>query len=309
MPTLAAIIASATISGAITAEDTLVVRREVFPDGVVASEEAEKIMALNALCRTPSPEWVQFYIESISDYVVHQAIPAGYVDIRNADWLMRHIVHDGRVDSLTELELLVKVVEVAAYVPDSLKSYVLKQVENAVLTGEGPTRQGALDRNGINAIEVELLRRVLFAQAGDEAIVVSRAEADMLFRLKDATLKADNAPGWADLFVRGVGNHLMALRTTAPFSREEQMAADVFLAETDVRIHRFIGRMFGIGAQTTLPGRHIEATETLDARVAADQAVTPSEKGWLDARLAEDAQTDELEEALMRFIERETATA
>lgn len=279
MPTLAAIIASTTVSGSISAEDTLIVRRQVFPDGVVTPEEAEKIMALNALCRLPSSEWVQFYVQAISDYVVHQAIPAGYVDKGNAEWLMRHIVRDGRVDSLTELELLVKVIEVTAYVPGSLKLYVLKQVENAVLTGEGPTRQGTLDCNGINATEVGLLRRTLFAQAGEEAITVSRAEADMLFRLKDATLKSDNAPGWADLFVRAVGNHLMALRNTAPFNREEQMAADAFLVETDVRIHRFVGRMFGIGAQTTLPWRHIEAAETLDARVAADQAVTSFEKG------------------------------
>ena len=48
------------------------------------------------------------------------------------------------LDSLTELELLVKVLEKAIDVPEQLNAYALDQIEQAVLTGEGPTRDGGV---------------------------------------------------------------------------------------------------------------------------------------------------------------------
>ena len=64
--------------------------------------------------------------------------PRGYVSEENAAWLIARIDHDGRVDTLSELELLVKVLETALNAPASLKDYALRQIEDAVLSGTGP---------------------------------------------------------------------------------------------------------------------------------------------------------------------------
>ena len=75
-----------------------------------------------ARSQSPPREWVDFFVEAIDAYVVHQQAPVGYVDDAKADWLIDRIDSDGRVDSLGELELLVKILEDATNVPEALKS-------------------------------------------------------------------------------------------------------------------------------------------------------------------------------------------
>ena len=189
----------------ISAEDVLGLRRLVWADASVSREEADALMALNTACPVQAPEWIDYFVEVMTDYLVRQQQPEGYVDAAKAEWLMQWIDRDGRVDSRGELELLVKVVETAASVPLNLRAYTLKQIEAAVLTGSGPTRRervdgnGTLDAGSINTTEVELLKRVIYAQGGADGWIVSTEEADMLFRIKDATLGAPNAEGWPDL--------------------------------------------------------------------------------------------------------------
>ncbi len=330
---LADLTATLTKRSTITAEDVLAMRRLVWGDGAVNREEAEAIMALNSACQVRASEWIDYFVEVMVDYVVRQQQPEGYVDQAKADWLMGWIDHDGHVDSLGELELLVKVLETAHSVPEALRTYALKQIEAAVLTGRGPTRRtglspqiGGLDASGINATEVELLRRAVYAEAGDGNVMVSQAEADMLFRLKDATLGKRNAPQWTDLFVKCVGNHLMGHATYTPLRRDEQEALDAYIEDTHVSLGRFASRAFGLPAliigscgqrrdveslgltDPRVPGKVFgsEARVNDEAAAAADLAITPTEKSWLAARIQADGATDELETALLDFIKRES---
>jgi hypothetical protein len=61
---------------------------------------------------------------------------------------------------------------------------------------------------------------VIFASGGDRPAAVSQREAEMLFRLKDATLGADNAAEWQRLFVQGVGNYLQGWQGAKGLTRE-----------------------------------------------------------------------------------------
>jgi len=252
-------------------------------------------------------EWIDYFVEVMVDYVVRQQQPTGYVDDAKANWLMRWIDHDGCVDSLAELELLVKVLEVADSAPEGLRAYTLRQIEAAVTSGEGPTRtqredgDGALQSGVINATEVELLRRAVFAMAGDGGYIVSQAEADMLFRLKDATLNGDNAPQWADFFVRAVGNHLMAHATYQPLRRDEQAGLDAYVADTHVSLGRFAKRVFGRRTDTRVPEVRPRGDISMDNAARID----PAEKSWLAAHIQADGAKDALEAELLNFIRRE----
>lgn len=285
----------------ITAEDTLAVRRIAWPDGKIDPGEAEAIFDLNTAVKGASREWVDFFVEAISTYLVRQQAPIGYVDDAQAAWLMAKIDADGRVDSLGELELLVKILEDATNVPEALKAYALDQIEQVVLTGTGPTRDGgSLDPGSINATEVKLLRRMLFAQASDGPGSISRAEADMLFRIKDATLGADNASEWKTLFVQAVGNHLMAHTDYHPISRDRAAQLDTFMNDTHSSVIGFLGRMNPVRGFGEVFGKH--QTVDRDAAVAADRAIDPAENAWLNAEIDADNQRDPLEEALLAFI-------
>ncbi len=301
------LVASLSATRTLTAEDTLAMRRAVWSDGTITADEADGIMALNAACDRRSREWIDFFVEVMVDYVVRQQEPAGYVDDAKAAWLMAAIDRDGRVDSLSELELIVHLMEVADSVPESFRTYALRQVETAVMVGDGPTRSGRLEAGCINAIEVELLRRMIFANGGDGAYVVSTAEADMLFRLKDATLGADNAPSWRDLFVKAAGNHLMAHRNYETLSREDQSQLNRYEADTRINIGRFFGRMVGRGRPELSPAALAISDEMNDdAAAAVDRAITPAEAKWLRDRVDGDGKVDAMEQALYDFVSAES---
>ncbi len=296
---------------AISADDTLALRRIVWRDGAIDPAEADAIFDLNTAIKATSREWVDFFVEAMKQYVVHQQAPVGTVDDAKAAWLMARIDSDGVVDSLGELELLVEVMEDATAVPASLQAYALRQIEAIVLTGSGPTRRGgSLQAGSIDAAEVVLLRRMLFAQASDGPAMISRTEADMLFRIKDATLGAANAPDWQALFVQAVGNHLMAHSDYHPLARDEAARLDTFMDDTHVSIAGFFGRMAqaglggGFGAAFAAKPKAVDR----DAAIAADRAIDSEERAWLRARIEADTTLDLLEKALLTFLSEESGS-
>jgi hypothetical protein len=294
----------------ISAEDTLQARHLVWPDGRIDEPEADVIFDLNSSRKDTSHEWIDFFVEAISTYIVHQVEPRGYIDDSNATWLMTKIDHDGRVDTRGDLELLVKILENASNASESLKSYALHQVETIVLTGEGPTRDGgAIDANAISDAEVKILRRLLFAQAGDGPAKVSRVEADLLFRLKDATLGANNSSAWQALFVQGVGNHLMAHSDYQPLARDDAARLETFMNDNKASIGSFFSRMAKVSAGEMKKELSADAPIVSEhaAKVSADRAITADEKSWLDCSIAQVSGKDPLEAALLAFIAEESA--
>jgi hypothetical protein len=294
----------------ISAEDTLQARRLAWPDGRIDSSEADIIFDLNSCGKDNSSEWIDFFVEAMSTYIVQQVEPRGYIDEGNAKWLMSKIDQDGRVDTLGELELLVKILEMALNAPDSLKSYALSQVENIVLTGEGPTRDGGLiDANAISDAEVKILRRLLFAQAGDGPANVSRLEADLLFRIKDASLGGNNSSAWQTLFVQAVGNHLMAHSDYKPLAREDAARLETFMNDNKASIWGFFSRMAKVSVGEVKKELSADAPIVPEhaAKVLADRAIVADEKSWLDCSIAKNAGKDPLEAALLAFIAEESA--
>jgi hypothetical protein len=291
--------------GVISGEELLALRREAWPDGRISQTEAEAIFALNGELKTKSPEWVDFFVETLGEYVVNQRAPAGYVDDENAAWLMAQIDADGMLGSMAELELLVRVFERAQNVPVALKDYALRQIEQAVLEGTGPTRDsGELEAGNVNATEARLLRRAIFAPASERPAAVGRNEADMLFRLKDATVDADNAPEWKRLFVQGVANYLQGYSSdNAQLSRERASELQAFMSDTASSVGGFLGKMAvsAPGIFSTLFGKgHSEPSRAEQVEAAHD--VTPAENEWLTARIGINGRVDAYEKALLAFL-------
>jgi hypothetical protein len=284
------------------------VRRWIWPDGAVSDAEAEVVFDLNRLARDPGPEWADFFIEAMTDHVVNSAAPRGYVDEAGAAWLIEQIDRDGAPISPLELELVVKVLESALDAPASLKAYALRQIEASVLNGEGPTRGRPVRPGTIDEAEVGLLRRIIFAAGGDGALVVSQDEAETLWRLKDESLGADNAPGWKTLFVQAVGNHLMAYSSYRPLDRGEAARLEAFVEDRRGGVLGFFGRMRPASpaeaARSLLGGARSAAGH--DEAVGAARAITPLESAWLKQRLDADGARDPLEEALLAFIAEES---
>ena len=304
----------AAADGAITAEEVLALRRAAWPDGRIDQTEAEAILAINDVVSARSPEWIDFLVEAVGEYVLSGTEPKGYVAEDTADWLIARLDRDGGLDSQAELELLVRVLEKALGTPDRLKDYALAQIERAVLTGDGPTRDtpsqdgGTLSAGSITAAECQLLRRVIFASGGDRPAAVSQREAEMLFRLKDATQGAPNAPEWQRLFVQGVGNYLQGWTGGRAINRDRAGELETFMNDHTSSLGAFFSRMSRVGtkdlrsaAQDALGGGEA-STRDYAAEAGADGARTAREQAWLDGQIEADGRTDPLEAALLAFL-------
>lgn len=301
--------AQAVADGVIAPEEIQELRQLGWADGAMDPDEAESLFAANDALLEASRDWCDFFVEALSNFVVNTVEPSGYVDQEMADELISRIDRDGRVDSLAELELLVRVLERATSTPASLKTYALQQIEAAVEHGEGPTRNGELSSPGINADEAVLLRRMIFAAGGDRPAAVSKAEAEMLFRLKDATLYEPNAPEWQTLFVQGVGNYLLGFGGSEPLSAERAGELEAFMSAEGAGIGGFLGRMARADVEdafgSLLGGPEGQGTDW-EGEAESAARLEPAEVDWLRDQLDADEELDDLEKALIAFIDEET---
>ncbi len=305
--------AKAAADGTITTEEILALRQSGWADGAISPDEAEALFTANDAVEAPCNEWSDFFVEAGSVFIVEKLEPKGYVTQEQADWLVSKIDHNGRLDSLTELELLVRVFEKATSVPNSLREYALRQVERAVLTGEGPTRcGGALEKGNVTEAEAKIMRRIVFSTASERPAAVSRNEADMLYRIKDATLEADNAAEWKRLFVQGVGNYLAGFVQHTEISRERMAELNAFMNDSTVSIGGFfkrVGRSAVRGNFFDAIGDVIRKTPQgpdFAALADAERPVDSTEQMWLEDKLDGNGKVDAYDAALLEFLDEES---
>ncbi|NBB25132.1 hypothetical protein GVM20_08350 [Porphyrobacter sp. SLTP] len=301
-----AVAQAAVADGRITAEELLSLRREGWGDGIITRAEAEALFAVNNALNERTPEWCDFFVEAIGEFVLNGTPPRLQCSLEEAEWLIGQIDHDGVVESMVELEAIVRILERAENTPDRLKNYVLDLVEREVLTGTGPTRcGGALAATHISAAECRIIRRVIFASGGHGPAAVTRWDAELLFRLKDATLAEENAAEWDDLFIDGVANFLKGfVLPNAQVSHERKRELEAFVADSSVNVGRFMGRVAREAPQVMnhfgrVFGKKQAAGTDFEALAAAGEVVTDYESEWLEKMVAADGEVDELESRLI----------
>ncbi|BDW81001.1 hypothetical protein MACH24_04390 [Erythrobacter sp. Dej080120_24] len=300
----------AAADGQVTSQEVLALRRQGWGDGIIVREEAEALFALNNALDVRDEEWCDFFVEAIGEFVLNGTPPRLQCDDEEAEWLIAQVDHDGKLESMVELETIVRIIERAENVPVVLKNYVLEQVEREVLTGVGPTRCGGeLSASHITSAEAQILRRVVFASGGHGPAAVTRFDAEMLFRLKDETLADENAPEWDELFLDGVSNYLKGFALqNAQLDHDRAKELQAFIADSRPNVGRFMGKMarelpqarnhFGkvFGKRDTAPSYTEQAI--------AGEAMTDHEQEWLDKMIGVDGEVDDLERRLLaRIIE------
>jgi hypothetical protein len=301
--------------GSIKDADVLKLRRNYYADGQVTAEEADIIFALNDSCPVQDPGWADCFVETITDYVVDQAKPEGYLTTDNADWLIARISKDGRIETKTELELLINVLDKARWVPQSLVRFALEQVKDAVINGTGPLRSGKMLEAGVvTEADVDIMRRIIYSFGGDGNLAVTQPEADILFDIDGATAEAENHPSWRDLFVKAIANCVMAASGYATPSREEVLARDAWLDRRgDLALDKMVAGIAS-GLRGIFEGyreqsdeeRAIARLTQQKIEIVTNEALTSIEAGWLAERIGRDGTLSPNERALLMFLKAES---
>ena len=308
--------------GTIGADDVLRLRQEVWKDGVADRNEVEAVFHLDNACHEKDPAWTQFYVDALAEYFVWNAQPRKYVSEENARYLIDNIVKDGKIDSTSELELLINITYWAISCPEELYLFALEAVKDSVLNPEtaayGSNRPPAV----ISSSDVEIIRKVIYSASSPGGFTVTKREAELLFELSNKTIEEENASTWPDLFAKGVANFLMFPRG-APIvpSAEEAMSRERWLEE-----RRGVGEFLSLVGKETIksiiPGNLpvSEARAAVDpfGKIAANrereredlrvkealsrESIDRNEAKWLITMMAIDGKLNEAERSLLRFI-------
>lgn len=289
-------------------EGVLALRARIFgPDDAITIAEGETLFALarhvgDRGCR----EWRDFFCEAIADLMVHQLEPRGYLSDANADWMIARLA--GRPVLATEFAALLHVMERARIVPDRLAAFALGLVEQVVLTGEGEAITGERHEPGrVTFADVQALRRVLYVASSEGFGHVTRAEAEVLMRIAEATAGADNDPSFADLYARAIGNHLLAGPGRHAPARLQVLDRNAWLDQRRSigsgvvsTFRQMAAQAFGV---TTRPVSAEGASAAIDAASGlSPDRVDDEEAAWLLGRLEGRGELGDPERALLAFV-------
>lgn len=303
--------------GIIKDSDVARFRRIFYEDGIVAADECDLMFKLNSSCDIQEPDWPPFFVEAVTDFIVFQERPQGYLTADNAHWLLDRVSKAGKPLTKTEFELVVNVLDKARWAPVSLAKFALEQVKTAVLTGIGPTRQNRPGAAGtITDAEVDVLRRILYAFAGDGHVAITRDEADVLFDIDEAVANTAPNPAWTDLFVKAVANVIMAASGYAVPSREEALRQESSLDQPEQKtsvlafllsmVHSNLSSVQDSYMDQTAEERALARLEHQRIEIITNEAISEAEATWLAARIGRDGRLSPSEHALVAYLKNES---
>ena len=297
--------------GAITAADVSALRMQTFGSPMNISKEfMEDIIDLDNLCSVRDSSWQDFYTELLSEFIIEQSEPRGYITVENAEWLMACLQRGDQVPTYRGVELLIHILDKSRWSPSSLVAFALDQVKDAVINGEGPLRDGReLTKGVVGEAEVALLRRILFAFGGDGNMAITKQEAEILFDINEMTSEADNDPAWTDLFAKAIANYLMCSSGYRVPTREAALKRELWLEERDGTTG-FIAKMVAGGlksvwnayAEQSDEERALARLEQEKIKLITAEIVTDNEANWLATRIMRDGKICENEKALLEFL-------
>lgn len=304
-------------TGAISSSDVARLRRVLHEDGIVSPVEADTLLRLNKHCAAKAAEWDEFFVEALTDYIVFQEVPLGYVNASNADWLIGRVSSNGLVNSKAEFDMIVNVIDKARWAPVSLATFALQQVKHAVVSGRGALRQGKSAGPGVvTAGEVDVLRRILYAFGGDGHVAVTRDEADILFDIDEAVAGAPANPAWTDFFVKAVANVVMASSGYRVPSREEALRQEAALIhpEQQTSVLAFLLSMVRANLNSvrdaycdqTAEERALARLEHQRIEIITNEQITEVEADWLASRIGRDGRLTPSETALVTYLKQES---
>jgi hypothetical protein len=310
-PVLHTFIDKLAADGRVSQEEALEARRLVFTDGKVARAEADMLFMLNERVGGDDPAWAALFVEAIGDHLMQTGEPEGHVSEEGARWFAAAIGRDGSLERETELAALLKVLDRAESVPASLVSLARDLVYRAVVTGKGYVgRDAALVPGQIGETELALIKSMLYAAAGAGDVYVTREEAEWLFSIDAATEGRAHCPGWRDVFVNAVMNHLFAAGPSAMLGRDQMVARANWMNEKSAGIGAFYARIFkggvkGFADRLAQPGALADEAARADARESqanAAEALDLGEAAWLVARINADKRKTANERALIEAV-------
>ena len=305
-------------AGGISAGQALEIRRTIYSHASLTPADMDLVFRTQRSSAGPdSAEWAALFSEAVTDYVVHQNDPADYIPQAKADWLAAKLTGTGGIATASEFAMLIDVMKSALEVPPSLSGFVLREIENAIVSGRRAAIDGGDHPAGtVTKADVEALRSVLYAATTDSVGHVTREEAEALFDIAHATASGACDPAFGELFARAIGNYLTAICWHEP-GREQALHREHWLDAPET-LFQFLmhrpapGQAESVRALMQSPlaqaDADMEAEERQDDAARTERAkITEDEADWVIAHLTRQGPLSAAETRLLQWLGAEAA--
>ncbi|MBS1495120.1 MAG: TerB family tellurite resistance protein [Bacteroidetes bacterium] len=110
-------------------DDVKEIRELIFEDGKIDSDEANFLFYINNKFSSANnhTSWSELFIDGICSFLLQDENSPDNVDEKEADWLLKHIESDGKIDPV-EKELLKTLKNRSKSIPKNLEDYINKNV-------------------------------------------------------------------------------------------------------------------------------------------------------------------------------------
>lgn len=197
--------------GSIKDADVVRLRKNFAEASSVSLAEIDLLRSLNDACPIQDPAWTGCFVDIVTDFIVAEAEPEGYMNAQKCALLRSWIAPAGLVETKAKLDLLINVIASSRWAPLSLVVFGLEQVYQAVLTNSGPLRAGRVfEPRTVTEGDVAVLRQILQSFTTEGLEGVTREEAGVLLDIDRATATSINHPAWGQLVAAAVGSAVLA---------------------------------------------------------------------------------------------------
>lgn len=180
-------------------DDTTFLRRRAFPNGVQTTADVAAIITLNKSISPDSGDWEQFFVDSLTDFIVFHSYPQGSMDTFNADWFIATFAPEGIVHSKLELSLLQNIIRNAKYTPVTLRVLALNQLRLAIIARKGAYADGRQDEAVITAKDMDYISSLVDLPIETDETPLQAAELAVFRHIDHAVRENGNHPQWIEL--------------------------------------------------------------------------------------------------------------
>ena len=179
------------------ADDVVLLRKHMFPSGLVSTADAADLIAVHKASPETSPEWDRWLVETVASFIVQRNDPCGALDAGNARFLVEHLSVNGIVATPAELEILLHAMELAAEVPEELTLLALGQLKAVFHAQLGAYAAGRrAKRKGISQCDIDYVYRILRGSVRHGRLVLHLNEIAALEAIDALVCDEINHPAW-----------------------------------------------------------------------------------------------------------------
>ncbi|PZU80372.1 MAG: hypothetical protein DI528_22465 [Shinella sp.] len=218
----------------LTAEDILLLRKYTFPLGIRSTDDVVTLLALNNTCPEKCEEWNDFFIESLTAFIVDHCYPQGSLDDINVEWMKSVLSTNGVIETSLELSVVLHVIDVAPHVPPLLRAFAIDQVRIAIAENAGAFSAERPRSDGITDYDIAFFNRVLRTAFDRGFLRLAERERAALFAVNAAISRSSSHSSWGELLAAASqGSRPSARMRTEELSSRWLKVPDSFFLDTE----------------------------------------------------------------------------